>query len=211
MGIAVQLVMDVTMKHILILIFTVSVTKCGISIPKEDCRWITASDWNTELKCDGDQVAVGACSGGGGWGHKDCPGGTVHQLLCCSLPDYTYSHCNTYSSDWGVGIDCRDHGDETLMEGGCNSGENHDCHGSANLVTCCDGAQGGEKVGPTDECTWEYSGHGTMLECGRTDEVLVGRCGSGKGLDCPGGTSHGILCCELDFISASGANQTIVN
>lgn len=62
------------MKHILTLIFTVSVTKCGISIPKEDCRWITASDWNTELKCDGDQVAVGACSGGGGWGHKDCPG-----------------------------------------------------------------------------------------------------------------------------------------
>lgn len=40
---------------------------------------------------------------------------------------------------------------------------------------------------------------------------LFMRCGSGKGLDCPGGTSHGILCCELDFISASGANQTIVN
>ena len=37
-------------------------------------RWITAPDWDTELKCDGDQVAVGACSGGGGWGHKDCPG-----------------------------------------------------------------------------------------------------------------------------------------
>ena len=69
--------MDVTMKHILILIFTVSLTKCGISIPKEDCRWITASDWNTELKCDGDQVAVGACSGGGGWGHKDCPGDDI--------------------------------------------------------------------------------------------------------------------------------------
>ena len=45
----------------------------------------------------------------------DHPGGTVHQLLCCSLPDYTYSHCNTYSSDWGVGIDCRDHGAETLL------------------------------------------------------------------------------------------------
>ena len=28
-------------------------------------RWITAPDWDTELKCDGDQVAVGACSGGG--------------------------------------------------------------------------------------------------------------------------------------------------
>ena len=34
------------------------------------------------------------------------------------------------------------------------------------------------------------------------------RCGSGKGLDCPGGTSHGILCCELDFVATNGGNQT---
>ena len=79
-----------------------------------------------------------------------------------------------------------------MSEGQCHSGENHDCHGSANLVTCCNGAQAGAEVtqfpeqmgsedyliaqvGPTDQCTWEYSGHGTMLECGRSDEVLVGR------------------------------------
>ena len=34
------------------------------------------------------------------------------------------------------------------------------------------------------------------------------RCGSGKQLDCPGGTSHGILCCELDFVATNGGNQT---
>ena len=37
-------------------------------------RWISAGDWDTELKCDGNEVAVGACSGGGAHGHKDCPG-----------------------------------------------------------------------------------------------------------------------------------------
>ena len=36
------------------------------------------------------------------------------------------------------------------------------------------------QVGPTDQCTWEYSGHGTMLECGRSDEVLVGRWGKAR-------------------------------
>ena len=30
-------------------------------------------------------------------------------------------------------------------------------------------------------------------------QVLVGRCGSGRNKDCPGGTSHDILCCELDY------------
>ena len=30
--------------------------------------------------------------------------------------------------------------------------------------------------------------------------LLVKRCGSGTYLDCPGKTSHGILCCKLDFV-----------
>ena len=34
------------------------------------------------------------------------------------------------------------------------------------------------------------------------------RCGSGKHTDCPGDTSHGILCCELDFVATDGGNQT---
>ena len=31
-------------------------------------------------------------------------------------------------------------------------------------------------------------------------QVVVGRCGSGGNLDCPGSTSHGNLCCELDLL-----------
>ena len=211
------------------LLFTISlhsfVTGDGIPIPKDNCRlvysntilrkkllalillpilfqrWITAPDWDTELKCDGNEVAVGSCSGGGGWGHKDCPGGTVHQLKCCEMPEYYYSNCNTFNSDFGVPIDCRDHGDGLILEGQCHSGEHHDCHGSANLGTCCEGTYQGRAVGPVEtECTWEYGGYGAMLECGRSDEVLAGRCGSGKNLDCPGGTSHGNLCCKLDFL-----------
>ena len=97
----------------------------GITIPKEDCRfvktcsiccsscwilfvrWSGASDWDTELKCDGNQVAVGSCSGGGGFGHKDCPGGTVHQIKCCDMQNFYFSDCNTFNSDYGQPIDCR--------------------------------------------------------------------------------------------------------
>ena len=65
------------------------------------------------------------------------------------------------------------------MEGQCHSGQHHDCHGSANLVTCCQGHYQGRAVGPTDQCTWEYFDHGQQMECGRSDEIIVGRCGSG--------------------------------
>ena len=47
----------------------------------------------------------------------------------------------------------------------------------------------------------QYTGHGAGLECGRSDEVVVGRCGSGRNSDCPGETSHGVLCCELDWVT----------
>ena len=148
-------------------------------------RWVGASDWNTELKCDGNQVAVGSCSGGGGFGHKDCPGGTVHQIKCCDMADFYYSNCNTFNSDFGQPIDCRDHGDTLILEGQCHSGQHHDCHGSANLVSCCQGHYEGTDVGPTSQCTWEYFDHGQQMECGRSDEIIVGRCGSGmnKGQD----------------------------
>ena len=58
----------------------------GITIPKENCRlgiffvrkiveylisrWLGATDWDTSLRCADNQVAVGSCSGGGGFGHK---------------------------------------------------------------------------------------------------------------------------------------------
>ena len=73
------------------------------------------------------------------------------------------------------------------MEGQCHSGQHHDCHGSANLVSCCQGHYEGSDVGPTSQCTWEYFDHGQQMECGRSDEIIAGRCGSGmnKGEDRP--------------------------
>ena len=79
----------------------------------------------------------------------------------------------------------REHGDTLILEGQCHSGQHHDCHGSANLVSCCQGHYQGSDVGPTSQCTWEYFDHGQQMECGRSDEIIVGRCGSGmnKGQD----------------------------
>ena len=91
----------------LVLLVISSSAHAGITIPREDCRWVSASDWDTELKCDGNQVAVGSCSGGGGFGHKDCPGGTVHQIKCCDMINFYFSDCNTFNSDYGQPIDCR--------------------------------------------------------------------------------------------------------
>merc|ERR1711963_703013 len=99
-----------TMFVPLLISMALGVTKAGIEIPRDNCRWLTAPDWNTVLKCDGNEVVVGACSGGGGWGHKDCPGGTVHELHCCA------------------------HGEGLVMEGSCHSGDHHDCHGAANQI-----------------------------------------------------------------------------
>ena len=73
----------------------------------------------------------------------------------------------------------RDYG-TLIMEGQCHSGQHHDCHGSANLVSCCQGHYEGSDVGPTSQCTWEYFDHGQQMECGRSDEIIVGRCGSGR-------------------------------
>ena len=77
------------------------------------------------------------------------------------------------------------------MEGQCHSGQHHDCHGSANLVSCCQGHYEGSDVGPTSQCTWEYFDHGQQMECGRSDEIIVGRCGSGmnKGQERCGGVA----------------------
>ena len=57
-------------------------------------------------------------------------------------------------------------------------------------------------VGPiASECTWQYgSKWGRLLECGRSDEILAGRCGTGSYKDCPSGSTQAILCCKLDYV-----------
>ena len=54
-------------------ILLITIAEGGITIPKEDCRWIVAEDFETDLKCDGNEVAVGSCASGF---HADCPGVT---------------------------------------------------------------------------------------------------------------------------------------
>ena len=39
-----------------------------------------------------------------------------------------------------------------------------------------------------------------LLTALSNSQVVVGRCGSGGNLDCPGSTSHGNLCCEVDVL-----------
>ena len=43
----------------------------GIDIPRDDCEWRAGGLGNMANRCDGDQVAVGACGSGF---NNDCPG-----------------------------------------------------------------------------------------------------------------------------------------
>ena len=51
-------------------IHLITISEGGITIPKDDCRWLVAEDFETDLKCDGNEVAVGSCASGF---HADCP------------------------------------------------------------------------------------------------------------------------------------------
>ena len=88
-----------------------------------------------------------------------------------------------------------------------SKGAELDCNGFSVVNLCCDGhmitGQNGtsQNVGPhIGNCDWKYANHGDPVECGRIDEVVAGRCGSGQIARCPNDSSHGILCCELTFL-----------
>merc|ERR1712080_723389 len=171
-----------------------------IKIPEEGCRWISES-FGGENKCDGNEVAVGSCGSGR---HTDCNNqNAVTMLKCCDLPGFFYTDCTKHGANWGVPMDCTQlKGTAPLVEGICGSGFRHDCHGQGHEIECCSGSVNGTAVGPTSQCYWEYTAaFGMQVECGRDDEVIVGRCGSGEHKDCPGAHVHGIYCCELDFKS----------
>ena len=38
--------------------------RAGIEIPRDDCEWRAGDEGNMANRCDGDQIAVGACGGG---------------------------------------------------------------------------------------------------------------------------------------------------
>ena len=74
----------------------------------------------------GDQVVVGACGSGR---NPDCPNDSIyydnsyHQILCCTVPEFNWNHCESYGSEHGVPNSCLDHGAvPTILEGTCGSG-----------------------------------------------------------------------------------------
>merc|ERR1711973_117656 len=177
-----------------------------ITIPTNDCRWLSADeyDYGKLLRCSGNEVAVGSCSGS----RKDCPGNSVHQLKCCAMPEFSYSpHCERAESGAGIPIDCRDFFYDSIVKGQCHSGTSEDCEFQwglirYNVIECCEASYQGRNVGPaTNQCAWDYAmQHGRQMECRRNTDVMVGRCGSGGAKDCPGDSSQGILCCPLIFL-----------
>ena len=61
-------------------------------------------------------------------------------------------------------------------------GSELDCDGYSVVNRCCEGHLiTGQSVGPhIGYCSWTFANHGYPLECGRNDEVVAGRCGSGQ-------------------------------
>lgn len=91
-------------------------------------------------------------------------------------------------------------------------------------MECCQGHLQGQIVGSTGQCNWLFSGGFgatlgifhcatliwpfyvlNIIECGRNDEVVMGRCSTGGGHsgngDCPDDNVHGIYCCEIDVVA----------
>ena len=169
----------------------------GIEIPRDDCEWRVGDLGNMANRCDGDQIAVGACGGGF---NSDCPGGAFTMVECCRVPEFYYGLCEVRGGTWGELLECPEIHSESghLVEGFCESGSSFACNGHASEVECCQGHLQGQLVGSTGQCTWLFSGgFGATLECGRNDEAVMGRCSTGGGHsgngDCPDDNVHGNL------------------
>jgi len=175
----------------------------AFEIPRDECRWKGAGEQNTLLRCDGNEIAVGVCSGGR---LRDC-GEYYHEIHCCAVPTFTSSKCELKNADrWGDPIDCTTTTNgNLLMTGACASSGTRDCHGQAQQAECCKGTlnNGAETLGVPDSstCKWKYTDKwGGRLECDGNNSAVVGHCGSGNMKDCPDSMVHGILCCEVDVI-----------
>ena len=126
-------------------------------------------------------------------------------MECCRVPEFYYGTCEVRGGSWGELLACPEQNTGHLVEGVCESGREVACNGHAGEVECCVGHMQGREVGSTGQCTWLFNGaFGSTLECGRDDEVVMGRCSTGGGGgghgDCPEGNVHGIYCCEIDFL-----------
>lgn len=167
-----------------------------ITIPSDGCSW-RGEKFGRTVQCDGNEVVIGSCGSGG---HVDCDGHT-HQLLCCDLDNFVYSDCLEFQGDYGIHLSCPEltKDKDTMVEASCGSEGGRDCHSeSAHTVKCCHGHQfDGSRLGSSGDCYWIHGIYGQQIECNRNDEVVFGRCGSGKGDDCGNNQWHGIQCCKL--------------
>ena len=57
-------------------------------------------------------------------------------------------------------------------------------------MTCCQGHYQAREVGPGLQCGWEYLEHGQQSECPSSDQIVVGRCGSGMNRQSDSTYSH---------------------
>ena len=113
--------------------------------------------FSATARCDGDQLAVGACGSGF---NNDCPDGTFTLLECCRVAEFYYGTCEVRGGTWGELLACPDihTGDGHLLEGLCESGTSEACNGHASEVECCQGHYQGQLVGSTGQCSWVFSG-----------------------------------------------------
>ena len=162
----------------------------GIEIPRDDCEWRAGDEGNMANRCDGDQIAVGACGGGF---NNDCPGsadtalslqwcysatckypgGEFTLVECCRVPEFYYGTCESHGGTWGELLECPaiHSGSGHLVEGFCESGTSTACNGHASEVECCQGHYQGQLVGSTGQCTWLFSG-GFGATIGEAAQIL---------------------------------------
>ena len=75
------------LQFCLVRLLSVWRVRAGIEIPRDDCEWRAGDLGNMANRCDGDQLAVGACGSGF---NNDCPGDTFTLVQCCRVPDFYY-------------------------------------------------------------------------------------------------------------------------
>ncbi|XP_023323204.1 uncharacterized protein LOC111697416 isoform X2 [Eurytemora carolleeae] len=179
--------------HCLLLLITVGGLHAGIEISREKCQWRGAF-YGDFSKCDGDEITVGACGSGKS---SDCGENMWTSVYCCAFEGFYYGNCELQSSvEYGVPLSCiEDNVSAHIAEAMCGSGTRQDCQGYSHRTECCEGHVNGELVGSSGQCAWKYTHNwGEQLVCGRSDEAVMGICGSGGDRNCPGDSSHCILC-----------------
>jgi len=152
-----------------------------------DCKWLRGK-YGVTLNCPNDYVAAGACGSGAG---GDCGYFIWTKLKCCRVHGGTDSIFVKKQGGYGSVLKCPN---QMAVRSLCESGANGDCGWWIwNRISC-------SKMRShivTSTCGWKYGVYGATLTCDG-GQVMTGACGSGRGLDCPNHSAHGIKCCNFE-------------